>query len=90
MSQKHYVLGAGRVGCLYDYGPEHLPRLKDALSSAEWYVEGACLSKAAIRRMRGDLRRFGIHYFPPKVRAEVGADYIEVSKYPGKCPEGEE
>lgn len=87
--RKHYVVGAGMVGCLYDYGPRCHDTKRSAMSDAEWYLDGAGegLTKADVRRMRSDLHNHGIHYFPSKIRHVVGADYIEINEQPGPCPE---
>lgn len=60
--QHHYVYGSGQPGCMYDYGPHHSPTLRDALDDLSDTFRD--LPKSALRRMRGDLRRTGVHYFP--------------------------
>lgn len=93
--QHHYVYGSGQPGCMYDYGPHHSPTLRDALDDlSEMFGE---LPKRALQRMRGDLRRTGIHYFPDTpcrggytVRDLAGAGFAEVTRYDGPCPEDTE
>ncbi len=96
----YYVFGSGQPGCLYDNGPHVAPRLRDALDALSFTF--GCLPKSALRRMRGDLRRTGVHYFPGNVMARneagelesisslAGAGVVEVSKAPGRCPESDE
>ncbi len=100
MSKKyHYVYGSGLSGCLYDNGPHFTERLSDAVESlSDTFSE---LPVKALQRMRGDLRRNGIHYFPrdvmarnwerklESIRSLAGADYCQVSKVNGPCPEDE-
>lgn len=80
----HYCYGSGMSGCMYDYGPNYSPALKGAIDSLLWLYAGE-MSGRALLRMRRDLRRDGIHYFPHP--GEVGAAYCEVTKQPGPCPE---
>lgn len=84
----HYVFGSGMPGCLYDYGPHFVPRLSDALEDLSAMFGD--LPKAELRRMRGNLRRHGVHYFAARYRGEAGASYCEVSKQYGQCPEVDE
>jgi hypothetical protein len=95
MGQKHYTLGAGQVGCLYDYGPNNFETLEDALEDATWYAEMDVCGQlpeeakgvAHIKsHMVSDLRTKGIYYFPASVRPLLG-DYIEVSEHDGPCQE---
>jgi hypothetical protein len=96
----HYVYGSGQPGCLYDSGPDFSPTLSGALDSLSFRFDN--LPKLALQRMRGDLRRHGVHYFPRGVRARneagelesiaslAGASFCEVSKADGPCPENDE
>lgn len=87
----HYCYGGGMSGCLYDYGPNFTPRLRDAIDALVWLYGGdGCFAEATLaegeeKRMRRNLRVDGIHYFEKP--AAAGAHYCEVSKCRGKCPE---
>ncbi len=84
----HWTVGAGQVGCLYDYGPEAYPTKRDAMNGAEWYLDGCDeASKADVRRMRSDLHNYGIHYLPVKLRQAGYGDYIELTRQDGPMPE---
>jgi hypothetical protein len=90
--KRHFVVGAGMVGCLYDYGPNFHETLESALDDAEWYLGDADpeeVTDADVATMRADLVSQGIHYFPSHIAASFG-DYIEVSEQPGPCPEQED
>lgn len=86
----HWIVGAGQVGCLYDYGPEACEAKQDAIETAEWWLDGANsegeIPEEAYAAMKADLEQAGIHWFPTKIRAIVGADYIEISEQDGPCP----
>ncbi len=85
----HYSYGSGMVGCLYDNGPHYVVTLRDAIAGALLpFIDQ--LTTRELRAARRDLRVDGIHYFPSKRRAELGADYCELSKQDGPCPEGDE
>jgi hypothetical protein len=96
MATKHYVLGAGMVGCLYDYGPNAHETLESALEDAAWYTGDVWAESneptlaRAIAEMRRDLlptlRDGGAYYFPAALRSVLG-DYLEVSEQDGPCPE---
>lgn len=98
MARSHWTLGAGMVGCLYDYGPNNSETRAQALDSAVWYID--CVEcknddeQRAFERMREEmlteLRTRGIFYFPQDIRGQVGADYIELTKQHGPCPESED
>jgi hypothetical protein len=88
---KHYILGAGMVGCLYDYGPEACATKDDALDVARWYLYGAeDLAEVDVVRILAALAKDEIYYFTQEERHAVGADYIEVSEANGECPPNEE
>lgn len=82
-----YVYGSGSAGCLYDFGPHRAGSKREVIEAfTELFSE---LPKRALQRMRGDLQRNGIHYFPntpcrdqsgekTTVRALAGSDYCEV------------
>ena len=91
MAKHHYVLGAGQVGCLYDFGPEAYETLHHALEAAEWYlsVGDADTDPVDVEAVKRALRRDGIHYFTGEARAMFG-DYIEISKCAGPMPEDDE
>lgn len=91
---KHYVLGAGQVGCLYDYGPNAHETLEDALADASWYLEddapydddmGEAFAQMC-REAKHALRRARLYYFPAEWRSAFG-DYIEITEQDGPCPE---
>lgn len=100
MAKHHYVYGSGQPGCLYDYGPHVSPTLRGALEALSETFD--CLPKRALQRMRGDLRRFGVHYFPHDVMARnwegelegirslAGAGTASVTRCDGPCPEDTE
>jgi hypothetical protein len=67
VNRHHYIYGSGQPGCLYDNGPHCADRLRDALDALSFTFD--CLPKRALQRMRGDLRRNGVHYFPTDVMA---------------------
>lgn len=81
----HYVVGAGMVGCMYDYGPEQASTKREAMEAAMWYLGdwSEVVRKADIRRMRSDLHNHGIHYFPARLREAGYGDYIEISRVDG-------
>lgn len=84
---KHYVVGAGMVGCLYDFGPEACETHKGALDLARFYLEGCeDLSEEDIERILGELATDGIYYFTREERPHVGADYIAITEQEGECP----
>ena len=90
MARYHYSLGGGMLGCLYDYGPEFSPTLRDAIEQLVWLysADGECLAEGEEKRMRRNLRVDGIHRFENP--GDVGAHYCEVTKHPGPCPKGDE
>lgn len=91
MSKKHYIVGAGRVGCLYDYGPNFHETRADAIQDAVWYVDGTddeSISDLEIVLMCEHLKTEGIHYFSAQARLVFG-DYVQVSAHNGPCPEDE-
>lgn len=86
----HYIVGAGQVGCLYDWGPECSDTLENALEHVRWYLEGGELPDKTIERILDALAREGIYYFTREERGFACADYIEVSQEQGECPEQED
>jgi hypothetical protein len=93
LTERHFVLGAGMGGCLYDYGPNAHETLESALEAAEFYLgdsEPEDVTDADVAAMRADLVSQGIHYFPQRIREAGYGDYIEVSEHPGPCPESED
>lgn len=87
MKQTHWVYGSGSPGCLYDNGPNYAESKRDAINALAFTFDH--LGSNAIRRMRSDLHRYGLHYFG-KDAAEAGAGFCEVSKQDGPCPENDE
>jgi hypothetical protein len=93
MNEKHYIVGAGMVGCLFDWGPEPCETMESALELARWYLEtfdDVLPSGEQIDAMLDRLAHEGIYYFTEEERALVGADYIEISEMNGPCPESED
>lgn len=89
--RSHWVMGAGQPGCLYDYGPNAHRSKRDAIADAAWLLgELEGVTGRDIRRMRSDLHRYGIHYFPERVRLLQGHAYVEISKQNGPMPEGDD
>lgn len=95
----HYIYGYGMIGCLYDNGPNVASTLRQALDSLSFTFDE--LPKAELRRMRGNLRRDGIHYFCGRVVSPyekgymsmaqlAGAQMVEVSKHDGPAPDEDE
>lgn len=82
----HYCYGSGMPGCLYDYGPNFAPRLRDAIEDLV-SLFGDSLEPGEEKRMRRNLRVDGGHRFENPVQA--GAVYCEVSKERGSCPKDE-
>ncbi len=89
-----YIYGSGSAGCMYDNGPHRCASVRDACDALSETFQD--LPARALQRMRGDLKRHGIHYFPntpcldphggsvcaerTTIRALAGADYCEVKE----------
>lgn len=86
-AEHHYVYGSGMFGCLYDYGPNFCEDKQDAIESLVWLFDEQ-LEDGEAERMRANLAEDGIHRFENPHSA--GAQYADVSKANGPCPESEE
>lgn len=83
-----YTLGAGLVGCLYDYGPHEYESESDALEDAEQYLDSCnnegdsedCVSAEDMANIMSNLKSDGIHYFSNiEKRILCCGDYIEIT-----------
>lgn len=75
MSNSHWVLGGGRVGCLYDFGPFYFETLDETIDFAEYEWD---LNVDE----RNDLRwNKHINFNGPEI------DYLEVQCVDGPIPE---
>ncbi len=85
--EHHYRYGSGMIGCLYDGdGPEFCSDIEDAIDSLVWRFEDYLSENSSeTDEMTENLRTNGIHYFGNP--SEAGADYCEISKMNGPCPE---
>ena len=84
--QTHWIVGAGRVGCLYDYGP-HFAETKEQVI-AELCELFDDIGEDEIRTLCQNLELYCIHYFNNPYKA--GADYCEIYEEDGPCPEDDE
>jgi hypothetical protein len=83
----HYSYGSGMSGCLYDYGPHFATHATDAVDSLLNLFQDT-LETGEPETMRVNLLENGIHYFQNP--SEAGAQYCEIVKQEGPCPEDSE
>jgi hypothetical protein len=86
-SQHHYSYGSGMSGCLYDYGPNFCEKKEDAIEEFLRLFDERLGIKEA-QDLRDNLMNNGIHYFHNPL--EAGAQYCEVNKQLGPCPESDD
>jgi hypothetical protein len=95
MSEKHYIVGAGSFGCLYDYGPNFHETLGGAIADLTGYMEGGddgAPEDFDAEAMADAMPATGhVQYrFHSADRATFGSDYVEIVEVNGPCPQGDE